>query len=515
MLVFWFGNPARVESSPVGVESRRGLTALPSSPATLVMKTAKVDEGDKKPAAVSMLKHNPVNNKTVVAALPSAPATSMVKTAEEDEGDKKPAAVSMLKHNPTNNQTILRTPGIQMVEALADNVCWASPDTLNKPPAMIVAGDETNTRKKRCYTRSFSDFETAQGHKIKDMPGHMQPVATNRQSMLEAKAAAFDRIIGIAHNKKKFVWNDQSQAYIAAGMIQIPAAANFAWERAFPCVIAAFLVAAGVAVDPAAVASTCPSAHSLQDILISGAVSALIFIQAKLGRSKAVFLACDKGRRKGVDHFAKVLSWWDNLECRVCSYTIDIDGAGSSSKEAADAINNSIEKVRPVFDSIKFFGQTTDSGGGGVLESLHRFLAALGLCTSKWAYEYYAVAGCGLHGLQLGFANGMKAAFGEGGLRIRTLLQLLHSCYDLQKHMPGAECKLLWTLITECPPPDTKITAAVLTRWWYVNQACKHLDLHWEEWRALAQGLLASTNSMTAVAHASRPPPEDPCHERE
>jgi len=109
-----------------------------------------------------------------------------------------------------------------MVEALADNVCWASPDTLNKPPAMIVAGDETKTRKKRSYTRSFSDFETAQGHKIKDIPGHMQPVATNRQSMLEAKAAAFDRIIGIAHNKKKFVGNDQSQAYIAAGMIQFP-----------------------------------------------------------------------------------------------------------------------------------------------------------------------------------------------------------------------------------------------------------------------------------------------------
>ena len=179
--------------------------ALPSSPATLVMNTAKVDEGDKKPAAVSMLKHNPVNKETVVEALPSAPVTPVVKTAEEDEGDKKPAAVSMLKHNPTNNQTIPRTPGIQMVEALADNVCWASPDTLNKPPAMIVAGDETNTRKKRSYTRSFSDFETAQGHKIKDMPGHMQPVATNRQSMLEAKAAAFDRIIGIAHNKKKFV----------------------------------------------------------------------------------------------------------------------------------------------------------------------------------------------------------------------------------------------------------------------------------------------------------------------
>ena len=64
-----------------------------------------------------------MNNETVVEALPSAPATSVVKTAKEDEGDKKPAAVSMLKHNPTNNQTIPRSPGIQMVEALADNVC--------------------------------------------------------------------------------------------------------------------------------------------------------------------------------------------------------------------------------------------------------------------------------------------------------------------------------------------------------------------------------------------------------
>ena len=45
-----------------------------------------------------------------------------------------------------------------------------------------------------------------------------------------------------------------------------------------------------------------------------------------------------------------------------------------------------------------------------MLESLARELKVIGLCCDTT----FAVLGCSLHVLQLGFSNGVKCAFGEG-----------------------------------------------------------------------------------------------------
>ena len=52
---------------------------------------------------------------------------------------------------------------------------------------------------------------------------------------------------------------------------------------------------------------------------------------------------------------------------KVMSSTIDVDGSGSSSKECAEAISFSLKKFRGSIRALS--GQTTDSGGGGVLHS--------------------------------------------------------------------------------------------------------------------------------------------------
>ena len=81
------------------------------------------------------------------------------------------------------------------------------------------------------------------------------------------------------------------------------------------------------------------------------------------------------------------------------SVTIDADGSGNTSEECAEAILNSFEKFE---GSIKVLsGQTTDSGGGGVLHSLKQCLMNRHLVD---VYFYY-VAPCTLHGLQIFFAN--------------------------------------------------------------------------------------------------------------
>jgi hypothetical protein len=82
-------------------------------------------------------------------------------------------------------------------------------------------------------------------------------------------------------------------------------------------------------------------------------------------------------------------------------------------------------------------GQRTDSGGGGVLESLGNQLKKRDLCSPT-----YLVASCTLHDIQIALVNLVKKAMGEGSLGARTMVQMLHSASDLQEWMEYNELGL-------------------------------------------------------------------------
>ena len=107
------------------------------------------------------------------------------------------------------------------------------------------------------------------------------------------------------------------------------------------------------------------------------------------------------GNKKGIDHFVKYLSWLDDSgKTRV--QLLDIDGSLSDTKACAKAVQASLKKLNLGGSTVVLRGHTTDSGGGGVLETLAKELSALSLCTSS--DEYY-VASCGIHCLQLQLSN--------------------------------------------------------------------------------------------------------------
>jgi hypothetical protein len=83
-------------------------------------------------------------------------------------------------------------------------------------------------------------------------------------------------------------------------------------------------------------------------------------------------------------------------------------------------------------------GQTTDSGGGEVLELLGNQLKKRHL----WSPTYLVVS-CTLHAIQIALANPVKNAMGEGSLGARTMIQMLHSDYDLQELMEYSEFQLV------------------------------------------------------------------------
>jgi hypothetical protein len=144
------------------------------------------------------------------------------------------------------------------------------------------------------------------------------------------------------------------------------------------------------------------------------------------------------------------------------------------------------------------------------LESLAKCLRIKGLCDN-----YYLIASCSLHAIQLVLSNPVKAAFGEGDIEKANLLQMLHSVYDLQEcvelgefrgyfkqarswskeflHVPyTAEkhndfsdawalvksfCQFSFVDVMHIKEPQ-KVPAPVLTRWWYVGVAANYLWHH-------------------------------------
>jgi hypothetical protein len=77
-------------------------------------------------------------------------------------------------------------------------------------------------------------------------------------------------------------------------------------------------------------------------------------------------LSCDKGNKKGLSHFMKILSWWDKTEKKVQTFVLDIDASEGTSEGCAEAIQHSMKKVNKTTITLPLKGQTTDSGGGGV-----------------------------------------------------------------------------------------------------------------------------------------------------
>ena len=77
-------------------------------------------------------------------------------------------------------------------------------------------------------------------------------------------------------------------------------------------------------------------------------------------------------------------------------------------------------------------------------------------------------------------------------------MQMVHCCYDLQGCLSQKERKLVWTIANESPPPN-KISAAVLTQWWYVNMASQHCKENWSEWKRYKTCLFSWTMASTKV----------------
>jgi hypothetical protein len=71
-------------------------------------------------------------------------------------------------------------------------------------------------------------------------------------------------------------------------------------EQSFPLVIAGFLADAGIAFDAEAIASSCPSARTLNSFIVDGSIDSILWLEDQFRDAAAIFIACDKGKIKVV-----------------------------------------------------------------------------------------------------------------------------------------------------------------------------------------------------------------------
>jgi hypothetical protein len=214
-----------------------------------------------------------------------------------------------------------------------------------------------------------------------------------------------------------------SKRLLASALASVPGLSLTGAELVIPLVVAAFLADSNLIndqIDFKLFSKSFALARNLRDILISFAVDSLIEVGNQIHGADNVFLSCDKGNKKGLRHFVKILSWWDKTEKQVQTFVLNIDASEGTSEGCAEAIQHSMQKVNKSTITLPLKGQTTDSGGGGVLESLGNQLKKRDLCSPT-----YLVASCTLHAIQIALANLVKKAMGEGSLGARTMMQML------------------------------------------------------------------------------------------
>lgn len=265
--------------------------------------------------------------------------------------------------------------------------------------------------------------ETVGGVEVKGIPNNYTLVRTQQLNKLCTESAEL-RSLKEAVTADKFIWKDGPRWFIACGLSQIPRASFHAIEQFIPCIIAALFLQAGIGgITYEALANSMPSRATIGHIVFDGAAECLAIQRARLAKARAVMLGCDKGQRSGLDHLPKCLSYFDLEKDRVASFCLDNDPTGGTSEATACAVAHSLKTK--VWEDVlsELQGQSTDSGGGGVLHSLRDGLQSYGYVS---LYLYFVLP-CTIHAWQRALQNGMQSVFGLGGLGRRNLLQLVHS----------------------------------------------------------------------------------------
>ena len=362
------------------------------------------------------------------------------------------------------------------------------------------------------YFLDKPDFEELKESVIADLPAVLpqQPVriiqphprprdGTNRNDMVIKKVTfrklkvCEQQIVRIQKHldRQRYIGTDLSKEVLATAFAHAPACSGSAREILISSAIYCFLNDVGwgkKSLIKKITRSSTPSQTLCDKLVTRLAAKKMAMVRSELSDNDIkIYIACDKGNKKGISHFVKYLTYWCKKSGRVRKALLDIDASGGSSAACAEAVDHSLIKIDPPppGERRKLNGQCTDAGGGGTGASMKSELTK----KSRTSPENYLTATCSLHALNLCMSNPISKLFGEGGLEKRNALQLIHSAYNLQigggGGMEHQEFEAIYTDLFH--EKFEGITCPIMTRWYTVGLGARRVIEEWDRLKIIAK----------------------------
>ena len=274
-------------------------------------------------------------------------------------------------------------------------------------------------------------------------------------------------------NCKRYIGSPLGERLIGIAMMHAPKLSLECAEKLMPLFIGSFLVDCGIPESEIQnLGSVTPCAKKIKAIMIEETVDTILTDKKEIA-GKPLTLMCDKGDgagKRGGASFVKLIARWNEKLQRVRVTSIGIEGAGNTTQSGAEGIDHSLTLYDTPNHRVQVHGQGTDAGGGATREHLQEKLNEKGRVFNMLNYVQTT---CTLHALNLTLSSPALLTMGEGGLKKRTALQVLHTAYNLAQQYSSSEWSSLWSICTgsicvavKCP---------VLSRWEHVNECCEHV----------------------------------------
>jgi hypothetical protein len=248
------------------------------------------------------------------------------------------------------------------------------------------------------------------------------PIPIRKSLVNTSQATIMDtRMIGLGRrsdeiDKKLSVCKFQYEPFshqLLAGMVALmPRTSSLSWEQIIPMVYGALLHDVGEHdMTAEQLANMSPSRETMENLVFEFAVESCMLTRDAFEKSTIVYTAFDKAdsAKEKMGGCVKLGAAFDTQQVsddypdgEVIVAVLDADKSGDSSKEVAESIVHSFKKFK-LKDAV-LCSLTTDSGGGGAIESVTVPLVAMGLLSPS----DHLVGNCALYTINLELAVGMK-----------------------------------------------------------------------------------------------------------
>ena len=327
-------------------------------------------------------------------------------------------------------------------------------------------------------------------------------IHVSRLQQISAKAKKYDALVS-SLSRSKYEGKKEADKMLGYAASIVPQCGYSGLATIIPFVVANLLTNADIPFHSQNLISSLPSPQKIQSLVTEHAVDTALLTLRSINSNPNVYLALDKGNKKGNKNLAKFFCWYDTEKDKVQTYLLDVDCVDEDTTDTFKGLEHSIKRFfapNMTEESFLFRGQCTDSGGGGTLFALAKLIK-----DNNMKHESYLVGSCTLHNIQTALRNAVVNVLGEGGsddgeYRM-NVMQLLHGAYNLQNWHEIEELKEIWKFVQtldENALTFKKLEEPVLTRWWLVGACAASFKESMHIWENICIGIRNSSRSNSA-----------------